>query len=191
MVSRRVHGVVTAGNRTQLNLARASLSGPRFSLCIKLVSSASCCLGCHHVKKTLDWTFPCPRGLFLRPETLSEHGFYTCPGGYRHPTDAHTVARWVLQHQQLPDYYLTKSDARKRGWNPAKGNLCEVLPGKAIGGDRFTNREKRLPSRAGRQWYEADVNYRCGHRDADRLVYSSDGLVFLSTDHYRSFRQVP
>jgi len=106
-------------------------------------------------------------------------------------TDAHTVARWVLQHQQLPDYYLTKSEARKRGWNPAKGNLCEVLPGKAIGGDRFTNREKRLPARAGRLWYEADVNYRCGHRDADRLVYSSDGLVFLSTDHYRSFRQVP
>ncbi len=101
------------------------------------------------------------------------------------------MARWVLQHQQLPDYYLTKNDARKRGWNPAKGNLCDVLPGKAIGGDRFTNREKRLPARAGRQWYEADVNYRCGHRDADRLVYSSDGLVFLSTDHYRSFRQVP
>lgn len=106
-------------------------------------------------------------------------------------TDAHTVARWVLQHQQLPDYYLTKNDARKRGWNPAKGNLCEVLPGKAIGGDRFANREKRLPQRAGRQWYEADVNYRCGRRDADRLVYSSDGLVFLSTDHYRSFKQVP
>ncbi|MFB6325112.1 hypothetical protein HA42_18290 [Pantoea deleyi] len=106
-------------------------------------------------------------------------------------TDARTVARWVLQHQHLPDYYLTKNDARKRGWNPEKGNLCDVLPGKAIGGDRFANREKRLPTRAGRQWYEADVNYRCGHRDADRLVYSSDGLVFLSTDHYRSFRQVP
>jgi len=106
-------------------------------------------------------------------------------------TDVRTVARYILQNQQLPDYYLTKSEARRRGWNPSKGDLCDVLPGKAIGGDRFSNREKRLPQRQNRQWYEADVNYRCGHREADRLVYSSDGLVYLSTDHYRSFKQVP
>jgi len=66
-----------------------------------------------------------------------------------------------------------------------------VLPGRAIGGDRFSNRERRLPMQAGRQWYEADVNYNCGHRDADRLLYSSDGLIFLTTDHYRSFTPVP
>ncbi|MDQ1225796.1 guanyl-specific ribonuclease Sa [Pantoea ananatis] len=71
-----------------------------------------------------------------------------------------------------------------------KGDLCEVLPGRAIGGDRFSNRERKLPERADRQWFEADVNYRCGHREADRLVYSSDGLVFLSTDHYRTFKPV-
>lgn len=106
-------------------------------------------------------------------------------------TDARTVARYVLQHQQLPDYYITKGEARRKGWNPAKGNLCDVLPGKAIGGDRFGNRERRLPQHRGRLWYEADVNYRCGRRDADRLVYSSDGLIYLSSDHYRSFRQVP
>ncbi|WP_409075597.1 ribonuclease domain-containing protein [Pantoea sp. C3] len=106
-------------------------------------------------------------------------------------TDVRTVARYILQNQQLPDYYLTKGEARRRGWNPSKGDLCDVLPGKAIGGDRFSNREKRLPQRQNRQWYEADVNYRCGHREADRLVYSSDGLVYLSTDHYRSFKQVP
>ncbi|MBE5251576.1 ribonuclease domain-containing protein [Mixta mediterraneensis] len=106
-------------------------------------------------------------------------------------TDARLVARYILQNQQLPDYYLTKNEARQRGRNPAKGDLCQVLPGKAIGGDRFSNREKRLPQRKNRQWYEADVNYRCGHREADRLVYSSDGLVYLSTDHYRSFKQVP
>ncbi|MBN6029812.1 ribonuclease domain-containing protein [Pantoea ananatis] len=105
-------------------------------------------------------------------------------------TDVRTVARWVLQHQQLPDYYITKKQARRLGWNPAKGDLCEVLPGRAIGGDRFSNRERKLPERADRQWFEADVNYRCGHREADRLVYSSDGLVFLSTDHYRTFKPV-
>ena len=105
-------------------------------------------------------------------------------------TDAHTVAQWLQQNHQLPDLYLTKNEARRQGWNPSKGDLCTVLPGRAIGGDRFSNREQRLPMQAGRQWYEADVNYDCGHRDADRLLYSSDGLIFLTTDHYRSFKQV-
>ena len=52
-------------------------------------------------------------------------------------TDAHRVARWLQQHHRLPDFYLTKSAARRQGWNPAQGNLCEVLPGRAIGGDRL------------------------------------------------------
>ncbi|MFH8134459.1 ribonuclease domain-containing protein [Pantoea osteomyelitidis] len=106
-------------------------------------------------------------------------------------TDATRVASWLQQHHQLPDYYISKNAARRQGWDAGKGNLCEVLPGKAIGGDRFSNREKRLPQQAGRQWYEADVNYRCGHRNADRLLYSSDGLILLTTDHYRSFKKVP
>ncbi|ORM68018.1 ribonuclease domain-containing protein [Pantoea rwandensis] len=105
-------------------------------------------------------------------------------------TEANTVARWLQQHHQLPDLYLTKSEARRQGWNPSKGDLCDVLPGRAIGGDRFSNREQRLPMQAGRKWFEADVNYDCGHRDADRLLYSSDGLIFITTDHYRSFKQV-
>lgn len=106
-------------------------------------------------------------------------------------TDATRVASWLQQHRQLPDYYISKNAARRQGWNAGKGNLCDVLPGRAIGGDRFSNREKRLPQQPGRQWYEADVNYRCGHRNADRLLYSSDGLILLSTDHYRSFKKVP
>lgn len=103
-------------------------------------------------------------------------------------TEPHAVARWITLHHQLPEGYVTKSQARRQGWDPAKGNLCDVLPGRAIGGDRFSNREHRLPMQAGRQWYEADVNYACGRRDADRLLYSSDGLIFLTTDHYRSFQ---
>ncbi|WP_017346089.1 ribonuclease domain-containing protein [Pantoea sp. A4] len=106
-------------------------------------------------------------------------------------TDAQQVARWVHQHHQLPDFYLTKREARQRGWDPARGNLCEALPGHAIGGDRFSNREGRLPEQQGRRWFEADVNYRCGHREADRLLFSSDGLVFLTRDHYRTFTALP
>ncbi|MBP2171477.1 hypothetical protein J2125_004669 [Erwinia toletana] len=100
------------------------------------------------------------------------------------------VASYLQQHQRLPDYYISKSQARRQGWQPQQGNLCATLPGKAIGGDRFANREGRLPQRQGRQWYEADVNYQCGHRSADRLLYSSDGLIFVTKDHYRSFNQV-
>jgi len=100
------------------------------------------------------------------------------------------VVGYLQQHQRLPDYYITKSQARRQGWDAREGNLCHTLPGKAIGGDRFANREGRLPQQQGRKWFEADVNYRCGHRNADRLLYSSDGLIFLTKDHYRSFNKV-
>lgn len=97
------------------------------------------------------------------------------------------VVAYFKEHHRLPDYYVTKKQARQQGWNPAQGNLCDVLPGKAIGGDVFTNREGRLPEGSGRKWYEADLNYDCGNRNADRLLFSSDGLVYITTDHYKTF----
>lgn len=102
-------------------------------------------------------------------------------------TNETTVINFVKTHQQLPDYYITKSEARKAGWEPSRGNLCEVLPGKAIGGDRFSNREKTLPS--GAQYYEADVNYTCGRRGAHRIVYTAKGDVWLTKNHYKSFEK--
>lgn len=100
------------------------------------------------------------------------------------------VVSYLQQHQRLPDYYVRKSEARRQGWDPASGNLCQALPGKAIGGDRFSNREGRLPNKSGRNWYEADVNYQCGRRGSDRMLWSSDGLIYLTHDHYRHFTQV-
>lgn len=100
------------------------------------------------------------------------------------------VASYVRQNKRLPDYYITKSKARSQGWDARDGNLCSVLPGKAIGGDRFSNREGGLPEASGRVWYEADLNYRCGHRGADRLLYSNDGLIYVSRDHYKRFMEV-
>lgn len=100
------------------------------------------------------------------------------------------VVSYVQQHQRLPDYYITKKQARSAGWDARSGNLCDVLPGRAIGGDRFANREGRLPDKAKRVWREADINYRCGRRDADRLLYSSDGLIYVTKDHYRNFIRV-
>ncbi|PIJ49527.1 ribonuclease [Erwinia sp. OLTSP20] len=100
------------------------------------------------------------------------------------------VISYLQQHQRLPDVYISKNQARRQGWNPAQGNLCQVLPGRAIGGDRFSNREQQLPQQAGRKWFEADINYRCGRRGSDRLLYSSDGLIFVTHDHYQHFQQV-
>lgn len=105
-------------------------------------------------------------------------------------TQANSVIDYLHHHQQLPDFYITKKDARAQGWDAKAGNLCDVLPGRAIGGDRFMNREKQLPEDKGRQWYEADVNYQCGHRGSDRLLYSNDGLIYITTDHYRTMTRV-
>ncbi len=99
------------------------------------------------------------------------------------------VVPYVKANGKLPDYYITKKEARDKGWIAAEGNLCDVLPGKAIGGDVFTNREGNLPDKPGRKWFEADLNYNCGRRNADRLLFSSDGLVFVTHDHYKTFEE--
>ena len=91
---------------------------------------------------------------------------------------------------RLPDRYLTKDEAEDMGWRPGS-DLCRVARGSSIGGDRFGNRERQLPERQGRRWREADLDFACGRRNASRLLYSSDGLIFVTVDHYRSFRAVP
>jgi len=91
---------------------------------------------------------------------------------------------------RLPARYLAKAQAEKLGWRPGQ-DLCKAAPGKAIGGDRFSNRERHLPEKPGRQYREADLDYACGARGAKRLVFSNDGLRFVTVDHYRSFLEVP
>jgi hypothetical protein len=91
---------------------------------------------------------------------------------------------------RLPLRYLRKDEAAKLGWRPGV-DLCKLAPGRAIGGDAFSNRERKLPRKPGRRYYEADLDFACGKRDADRLVFSDDGLRYVTTDHYQSFHQVP
>ncbi|WP_445671257.1 ribonuclease domain-containing protein [Paenibacillus sp. FSL K6-2862] len=100
------------------------------------------------------------------------------------------VANYLAEHQELPDNYITKKEARALGWEPSEGNLQDVAPGKSIGGDIFQNREGLLPKKKGRTWYEADINYSGGTRGSDRILYSSDGLIYKTTDHYRTFEQI-
>lgn len=102
-------------------------------------------------------------------------------------TEENKVISYVKENHRLPEYYITKSEAKKQGWNPSQGNLCEVLPGKAIGGDYFGNREGRLPK--DEKYFEGDVNYSCGNRNADRIIFTKNGDVYLTKDHYRSFEK--
>ena len=100
------------------------------------------------------------------------------------------VADYIVKYGRLPDNFITKAEASKLGWDPQKGNLAEVAPGKSIGGDIFQNREKLLPDASGRVWREADINYTSGFRGSDRIVYSNDRLVYKTTDHYKTFTRM-
>ncbi len=100
-------------------------------------------------------------------------------------------ADWYLRHRgKLPDYYISRNEAEKEGWIPSKGNLNLTVPGKMIGGGQYYNDDGRLPSKNGRIWYEADINYIKGYRNTERIVYSNDGLIFVTYDHYGSFKEI-
>ncbi len=112
---------------------------------------------------------------------LDEDGYYTSP---------QDVADYLYLYGELPDNFITKNEARDLGWDSQDGNLDEVAPGMSIGGDKFGNREGLLPKANGRQYYECDVNYSGGYRGGERIVYSNDGLIFYTDDHYNSFEQL-
>ncbi|CRK85595.1 Ribonuclease domain-containing protein [Candidatus Providencia siddallii] len=99
------------------------------------------------------------------------------------------VINYIKKYKKLPTFYITKKKALYAGWNAKKGDLCKILPNKAIGGDRFYNHYKLLPNIKNRKWYEADINYNCGKRGSERLLYSSDGIIFITNDHYHSFNR--
>ncbi len=101
--------------------------------------------------------------------------------------DPQSIADYLFAHGKLPDNFITKAEAEKLGWDNSKNDLSDVAPGKSIGGDRFGNYEGLLPKKSGRQYYEADCYYTSGNRNAHRIVYSNDGLVFYTDDHYESF----
>lgn len=69
----------------------------------------------------------------------------------------------------------------------SEGNLQEAAPGKSIGGDHFGNYEEILPEKDGREYFECDIDSSGGYRGAKRLVYSNDGLIYYTEDHYKTF----
>lgn len=105
-------------------------------------------------------------------------------GSYTRPKE---VALYIHTYGRLPANYIDKDSAIALGWDNKKGNLWDVTDQMSIGGDYFGNREGLLPKASGRKWFECDVNYKGGYRGAERLVYSNDGLIYYTKDHYESF----
>ncbi len=112
------------------------------------------------------------------------------PGNAAAITAPQEIADYLFTHGELPDNFITKKEAQDLGWDSSKNDVSDVAPGKSIGGDRFGNYEGLLPSAKDRTWYEADANYHGGNRGAERIVFSSDGLVYYTHDHYESFTQM-
>lgn len=100
------------------------------------------------------------------------------------------VAVYIDSYGELPDNYLTKKEAQSLGWVSSKGNLWDVAQGCSIGGDRFGNYEGLLPDEDGRRWTECDIDYDGGRGGAKRIVFSNDGLIYYTDDHYESFDEV-
>ena len=104
-------------------------------------------------------------------------------------TDKDHVAAYIHVYKTLPPNYITKGQANKLGWK-TKGSLDQVAPGKSIGGDRYGNYEKKLPDKQRRTWKECDIDYVRGNRNAKRICFSNDGLIYYTSTHYQKFERL-
>ena len=99
---------------------------------------------------------------------------------------AEDVAQYLVTYGELPCNFITKNEARDLGWEG--GSVQKYLEGAAIGGDKFGNREGILPKADGRKYYECDIDTDGkSSRGAKRIVFSNDGLIYYTEDHYETF----
>ena len=116
-------------------------------------------------------------------ETPSDEVALDEDGSY---TTKEDVALYIHTYGHLPPNFMTKKEAEAAGWSG--GALDRVVPGMCIGGDRFGNYEGLLPKAKGRQWTECDINtLGAKSRGPERIVFSNDGLIYYTPDHYESF----
>lgn len=110
-------------------------------------------------------------------DALPENGSYTTK---------EDVALYIHTYGRLPDNFITKKEAQDLGW--PGGNLEPYAPGMCIGGSRFGNYEGLLPEAKGRTYTECDIDtLGAKSRGAKRIVFSNDGLIYYTGDHYESF----
>jgi len=110
-------------------------------------------------------------------DALPENGSYTTK---------EDVALYIHLYGCLPDNFITKKEAQELGWSG--GSLEPYAPGMCIGGSRFGNYEGLLPEAKGRSYTECDIDtLGARSRGAKRIVFSNDGLIYYTEDHYESF----
>lgn len=96
------------------------------------------------------------------------------------------VALYLHTYGHLPSNFITKKEAEKLGWSG--GSLEPYAPGKYIGGSHFGNYEGMLPEKDGRSYTECDIDtLGADKRGAKRIVFSNDGLIYYTEDHYETF----
>ena len=96
------------------------------------------------------------------------------------------MALYIHLYGHLPQNFITKKQAQSLGWSG--GSLEKYAPGKSIGGSRFGNYEGLLPDAPGRYYSECDIDtLGQSGRGAKRIVFSNDGLIYYTDDHYESF----
>ena len=117
-------------------------------------------------------------------------GVGVLPAGYATQDGLSGADYWLANKGRLPENYLSKEEAALLGWKSKKGNLEDVAKGKIIGGNVYYNDNGHLPQKEGRIWYEADINYTSGYRGMERILYSNDGLIFVTYDHYQTFYEI-
>lgn len=99
------------------------------------------------------------------------------------------VALYIHTYNRLPKNFITKKEARSLGWEG--GSVEKFAQGKCIGGDRFYNNEEILPVKSGRTYTECDIDtLGKNSRGAKRIVFSNDGLIFYTENHYESFEEI-
>lgn len=96
---------------------------------------------------------------------------------------------WLKYYGELPDYYISPEQLEALGWKwgdrPSK-----FVSGKMLGGGIYNNDDRKLPHKTGRIWREADINYTPGRCNLHRVLWSNDGLIFVTYDHYHTFFEI-
>ena len=101
-------------------------------------------------------------------------------------TSVEDVSLYIYTYGELPGNFITKKEAKDLGW--PGGDLEPYAPGMCIGGDYFGNYEGNLPEAKGREYHECDIDtLGAKSRGAKRIIYSNDGLIYYTEDHYETF----
>ena len=101
-------------------------------------------------------------------------------------TTKEDVALYIHTYGKLPHNFMTKKEAQKLGWSG--GSLEPYAPGMCIGGNYFGNYEGLLPDG---NYKECDIDtLGKKSRGSKRIIYSDDGRIYYTGDHYKTFEQL-